>query len=176
MKKTSIVILISVLLSGTASFGQEGAATAVEITEKEAVALQVTEADAHAYLELLRSDFRTRRMAFIVAYMQLTDEESENFWSIFREYEFDSSQLNDGKISLLRYYIDSYGNLTDETADDLVERFFEHEEKRIALLRKYYEKFSGAVANAKAARFIQLENQLNTLVNLQIASQIPLMQ
>ena len=48
------------------------------------------------------------------------------------------------------------------------------EENRTDLKKKYFERFREALSPIQAARFLQTENQINLLIDLQIASQIPL--
>ena len=53
---------------------------------------------------------------------------------------------------------------------------FELEKRRTKLKKKYFKKFEKAVSAVVAAKFIQIENQINLLVDLQIASELPLIE
>jgi hypothetical protein len=64
--------------------------------------------------------------------------------------------------------------LSDEQARKLADDVFSLEEKRTDLKRKYYKKFSKIVGAKKAARFFQIENQLNAAIDLRIAAALPL--
>jgi len=66
--------------------------------------------------------------------------------------------------------------MTDENAEKLLKRVFELEEDRLNLKQKYFKKIKRVVPTVKAARFFQIENQLNMVVDLQIASALPLIQ
>ncbi len=177
MKQTITITLLSTVLTFGTAFADHhettGTATA---PENEPAVVEITEADFQAYNELMRADLRTRRMGFLAAYMDFDGDQSRAFWPIFREYEFESSQLNDGKIALIEDFMMHYDSLTDETARNLAERFFELEELRITILRKFFKKLSPEITAVKAAKFVQLENQLNNMINMQISSQIPLVQ
>ena len=51
---------------------------------------------------------------------------------------------------------------------------FDIEDQRTALKRKYFDKFQEAIPAAKAARFFQIENQLNMVLDLRLAAALPL--
>src|SRR4051794_38769894 len=61
----------------------------------------------------------------------------------------------------------------DEKATELANMRFQYEEKLLALKKKYFEKFSKALRPKLAARFFQIENQLLDVVDLQVASTLP---
>jgi len=127
-----------------------------------------------AYIELLKSDMRTEKVAVITEALQLTSEESSAFWPIHREYELELSKIVDDRIELIKDYAQHYDNLTNEKAKELAKTVFELEKRRTKLKKKYFKKFEKAVSAVVAAKFIQIENQINLLVDLQIASELPL--
>ena len=51
---------------------------------------------------------------------------------------------------------------------------FALEKRRTKLKKKYFKKFEKALSAITAAKFIQVENQINLLIDLQIASDLPL--
>ena len=126
------------------------------------------------YIELLKSDMRTEKVAVITEALQLTSEESSAFWPIHREYELELSKIVDDRIELIKDYAQHYDNLTNEKAKELAKTVFELEKRRTKLKKKYFKKFEKAVSAVVAAKFIQIENQINLLVDLQIASELPL--
>jgi hypothetical protein len=128
------------------------------------------------YIELLKSDMRTEKVAVITEALQLTSEESSAFWPIHREYELELSKIIDDRIELIKDYAQHYDNLTNEKAKELAKTVFELEKRRTKLKKKYFKKFEKAVSAIVAAKFIQIENQINLLVDLQIASELPLIE
>ncbi len=106
--------------------------------------------------------------------MQFTDAQSEAFWPLYREYELELGKLGDLRIALIKDYAMHYDGMTDEVATELVQRSFKIQEDRIKLQKKYYKKFEKALSSIDAARLMQVERQLNLLVDLQIASELPL--
>ena len=132
------------------------------------------ETNIRAYVELLRSDVKTKKTAILVELMQLTDEQAEKFWPIYREYDFELQALNDQKLAGIQEYAKNFQNMTDEKADELAKLALELENKRNELKRKYYEKVREQLGGIIAARFLQVENQMLMVIDLQIASSLPI--
>jgi hypothetical protein len=126
-----------------------------------------------AYFELLREDVRTQKVVLITDVMQFSDKEGEIFWPLYREYQFEFSKITDKKIAVIKDFAESYEEITDKKAKDLAKRTFEIEEDRIDLKKKYFKKFEKALSSKLAAKFFQLENQLNLLIDLQIVDDLP---
>ncbi len=79
-------------------------------------------------------------------------------------------------VTLIQDYAKNYGSMTEAKAGDLISRAFDLEGRRTALKRQYFEQFKEALGAVAAARFIQVENQLLMVIDLQIASSLPLVQ
>lgn len=126
-----------------------------------------------AYVELLRSDLRTAKIAIITEVVHFTDAEDEVFWPIYREYEFELSKQTDDRLRLIDTYAQVYARLTDAAADDLVVRMLDLESRRTALKQSYYQKLKAVLPARTAARVLQVENQIQLLVDLQIAASLP---
>ena len=136
--------------------------------------VEARERNLHAYIELLRSDLRTKKIALITEVMQFTEDEDAAFWPVYRGYEFELGRLTDDRLRLIERYAEVYNNLTDATADELVVKMLDLEARRNALKEKYYGKLKAALPARTAARVIQVENQIQLLVDLQIAASLPI--
>jgi hypothetical protein len=75
---------------------------------------------------------------------------------------------------LIVRYATHYQTMTDQEASELAKATFDLEAQRTELKRKYFPKFAEVVPATKAARFFQIENQLNILVDFQVAATLPL--
>ena len=64
----------------------------------------------------------------------------------------------------------------DEKADQLAQRVMALEDQRMALRRKYYELMKKALPTVLVVRFFQVENQIQLIVDLQIASNLPIIE
>jgi hypothetical protein len=127
-----------------------------------------------SYLELLRSDIRTQKVALITEAMAMTDAEAAVFWPVFRKYDSELAALNDKRIAIIKDYAQNMNQMTAAKADELTGQTFAYFENRVKLQKKYYKEISKALSPILSARFIQIERAINTLLDLQIQSEIPL--
>ena len=134
------------------------------------------EANLHAYTELLRSDLRSQKIAIITEVMQFTEDEDAKFWPVYREYESELVKLNDERLALVKDYAASYAAITDAVADRLAMGALDLEGRRHALKLKYYNRLKSVLSPKTAARFLQVENQILLILDLQIAASLPIAQ
>ncbi|GMR25701.1 MAG: hypothetical protein BMS9Abin39_1018 [Ignavibacteria bacterium] len=127
-----------------------------------------------SYFELLRQDLSTQKVAIITEVMQFTDEEADVFWPLYREFDFEKSKIGDETLKLIKDYAAHYENITDEKAVELMNTNFDLQKKELDLKRDYLEKFGKVIAPARAVKFMQVMNQIEMVIDLQIASQLPL--
>jgi hypothetical protein len=126
-----------------------------------------------AYAELLRSDLRTQKVAIITEMMGFTEEEGGKFWPLYREYETEMAALADERVDLIEEYVRDYAKVTDPAADKMARQALSLEAKRQAVKAKYYDRVAKATSPRLALRFLQVEHQLQLLIDLQIASSLP---
>jgi hypothetical protein len=132
--------------------------------------------DQEKYLELLRSDLRADKTAIVTTAMQLSDAEAEKFWPVYREYEKELASHNDKVVTLIKSYAAAYETMDDAKAKELANSWFKLQDERLNLRKSYYKKAEKAVSSTIAAQWLQVENQLGLLIDLQIASQMPLLE
>jgi outer membrane murein-binding lipoprotein Lpp len=134
------------------------------------------ELNLRAYTEFLRADVKAKRVGIVTEIMKFDDTEAAAFWPIFREYDLELSKIGDGRISLIEDYIKNYEDITDQKADQLMTQAFTLESQRAELKKKYFDKMKKTISPVTAARFFQIENQIQQIVDLQISASLPTMQ
>jgi len=127
-------------------------------------------------VEIMRSDLRTQKRALLTQALQLTEAQSEAFWPVYNEYESELIKLNDSRLTLIKDFASNYSTMTDPVAKDLVKRSFKWQEGSTKLLKKYYGKMEKVVSPIVAARWVQAEHAINSMIDVQVASEIPLIQ
>ena len=158
-----VVVVVAVIATGTLS-AQQAAVTPAETRDE----------NLRAYVELMRADVMAQKVAFITELMEFTDVEDKAFWPIYREYDVELSKINDERVSGIEEYARNYEKVTDALADKLATKALELESRRTALKQKYYARFKSALSPKTAARFLQVENQLLMIIDLQIAAALPI--
>jgi hypothetical protein len=170
-KYTPRTVLVMLTLLASATFASAQAAKPNSATTDD-----TRDANLRAYVQLLRSDLRTEKVAIITEVMTFTEDEDAKFWPIYREYETKLANLNDERLKGIKEYADNYDKITDDLADRLVRGALSLEERRNALKLDVYNKLKTALSAKTAARFLQVENQILLLLDLQIASSLPIVQ
>jgi hypothetical protein len=131
------------------------------------------EQNLNTYIDLIRKDVRSQKSAIMDAVMQLDPDQAAKFWPIYRDYDADLKKLNDLRLANIKDYAQSYNNLNDAKADQLIQNAISYQKQRMDLLAKYYERVKESLGAVTAARFAQVEQQLLLLIDLQIDSSLP---
>ena len=126
------------------------------------------------YIELLRSNVRRDRAQILGAVMQLDAEDAAKFWPIYAEYDAELAKLNDQRVANIKEYARNYNHMTDTKADELIQNAMSYRRMRSELLTRYYERVKQSLGAFTAARFVQVEDQLLLIIDLQIDSSLPL--
>jgi hypothetical protein len=132
------------------------------------------ELNLRSYIALLRSDLRSSKAGVVEQVMLLNESEGAKFWPIYREYEAELIKLWDDKLAVIRDYVARYDQLTEKEANDIAEKAFALEIRKTELKRKYFPRVAKALSSQSAVRFFQVENQLLMLIDLQVASLLPI--
>lgn len=151
-------------------------AVTVAMAQSTAQSATPNQAGIDSDITLLRSDLQTQRTAVVTDEMKLTDDQSKTFWPLYREYTTKQQEIGDQRVELIKDYANSYATMDDATADGLAQRQLKFWQARLKLQSAYYPKFKKAVGAKQAAKFLQIDNRLNLLVDLQLASSIPVLQ
>jgi len=128
------------------------------------------------YVELLRSDIKTQKVAVITGAMQLEEGQSDAFWQIYRDYDYELSDIVDQRIANIKNYASNFSSMTDEKAAELAKTSFKIEGDRAKLRQKYYKKFENELSPLVGARWLMIERTINNLMDLQIQAEMPLIQ
>ena len=105
--------------------------------------------------------------------MQLTPEESKKFWPIYDEYQKSLFKLNNSRIQNWTNAGD-LSQLTDENADQLIKEDINLRKQRDELLAQSYELVKQSLGAMTAARFMLVESQLQSIIDLQLDSRLPI--
>jgi hypothetical protein len=132
---------------------------------------------AAAYVEYARADMREDKVVTINQAMKLdqNDPNYNAFWHEYYPYEAELKKLNDERLALIRDYQFNMNKMNDDTANSLAKRAFAIREKKLELLDEYYKKIRKATSPVIAARFLQVEYDIGLLLDLEIASNLPLL-
>ncbi len=129
-------------------------------------------------ITLTRAALETQRKAVIVQNIQLSAEESSAFWSVYNDYRAEMQKIGDKRVAVITDYADAYRNnaLSDKAAEKLLNRYLNVLQDQIKVKKKFVSKFKKVMPAKRVARFYQVDNRLDLLLNMQIAKGVPLVE
>jgi len=127
-------------------------------------------------VSLLRQDIRSKKKQLIAANLTLTDAEATKFWPVYDQYSAEQAKLGDEKYALIKEYAQNFGSLTNDQALSLTNRSLALDEKVVQLRTKYVPIINKVLPGTKTATFFQMDRRITALLDLQLASEIPLVQ
>lgn len=127
-------------------------------------------------LALLRQDLRAKRKQLIAANLRLTEMEASKFWPVYDQYIKELIAINDKKFGLIQEYADNYGKLTNERALLFIRNWLDMDIATAQLRQRYVPIVAKTLDGTKAATFFQLDRRIAMMMEVQVSSQIPLVQ
>jgi len=127
-----------------------------------------------AYIDLMRTNVRDQKAEIMGSVMELNAADSAKFWPIYSEYDAELAKVNDLRVANIKEYAANYSQMTDAKADELIQNALNYRKQRSELLAKYYGRVKESLGAVTAARFAQIEDQLLLIIDLQIASSLPI--
>lgn len=127
-------------------------------------------------LDLLRKDLRSKRKQLIATNLSLTDTEATKFWPVYDQYVSELIVINDQKFGLIQNYADNWGKLTNEQSLSFIRQWLDADIATAQLRQKYVPIVSKVLDGRKSATFFQLDRRIAMMIELQVSSQMPLVQ
>lgn len=125
-------------------------------------------------IQALRADLRAQRKEITAQNMNLTADEATKFWPIFDQYRKEAIKPNDERWSLIKEYAANYDTMTDAQAQDYMNRSTAVDQQLLSLRMKYVPVFEKVISAKKTALWYQIDHRIDLLINLQLASVIPM--
>ena len=123
---------------------------------------------------MLRENIQGQRKQIVAANLPLTPDEATKFWPIYQQYRTEASKNGDERWALIQDYAKNYQTMTDAQANEYIKREAANEQKVIALRMKYVPMFEKVISPKKTALFCQIDHRVDLMIQLQLASTIPM--
>jgi hypothetical protein len=155
-----VVLTLTLTAANHTAFAQRETAIGVEVERD---------------LALMRRDLRAEKKQLIALNVPLTETEATKFWPVYDEYTLEMSKINDAFYALIKEYAANQKTLTDAQASSLINRWAAIQVQQAQTRQKYIPIVEKVIPSRKAALFFQVDRRLYALMDLQVASQIPLL-
>ena len=73
-------------------------------------------------IAVVRANMQADRTTLITTGMNFNEKEGAAFWPIYKQYEYERSRLDDGRVAVIKEYTQKYPNLTDAEAKAMAEK------------------------------------------------------
>jgi len=174
MRASRIAVILGIcFVAGQAVVAQNKTSTEQQSANTATAAQSPQELNIEEYIKLLREDVSSEKAKLLGQVMQFDAEDAAKFWPIYRDYDAELRKVNDLRVANILEYSRSYTNMTDAKADELIKNAMTFQKQRDELLGKYYERVKQELGAVTAARFVQVEHQLLTIIDLKIVSSLP---
>jgi len=153
------VLLTAAVLLATPAFAENAAPTA-----------------SGTNAEILMQKIKADKKLLVASNMELTDAEAKNFWPLYDAYQKELESINRNLGGTIKEYADAFnkGPVANDTAKKLMNEALSVQESELKVRRTYAEKIGKVLSASKTARYIQIETKIRSIINAELASQIPL--
>ena len=127
-------------------------------------------------LNLLRQDLRSKRKQLIAANLKLTEADAAKFWPVYDQYMTELIAINDRKFGLIQEYADNWGKLTNDQSLLFARNWLDMDIATAQLRQKYVPIVAKVLDGRKTTTFFQLDRRIAMMLELQVSSQMPLVQ
>jgi len=134
------------------------------------------QAQFNDYLEVTREVIKTEKKAMIAEVMQLSEEKSKVFWPLYNEFQEKLYIVNTKAFNLIQDFAANYGNMSAEKATELLKAAMAIDQERLKVEKTFFKKFQKILSPQKTLRYYQAENKIETMINSELASEIPLLE
>ena len=128
----------------------------------------------HDEQQQLIAKIQTDKYSIVLKTLALDDSQIQAFTPIYDKYQVERKKLFDRAAELLDLYASNYESMTDDAAKKILKDWFSLQDDEETLTRKYSKQFEKVLPPAKVIRFVQIENKLNTMLQLRAVANIPL--
>ena len=126
------------------------------------------------FYDLLKSDVSMRRRSLVKKHLKMDAAEEAKFKPIFDEYLEEITEFYDDKRKRYQETLENFDAMNENTAIEIGEEFFKFNEERLALKKRYFERMKQELSPSTVIRFFQIDYQIDLLIDVQIAGEVPL--
>ena len=124
----------------------------------------------------VRKDAAADINTIIGASMRFSADENTKFWPLYKAYEGRRKPMADERLAIIKDYANNYTAMSDAKALELMQRSLSLEDKMAAAKREFLAELGKTFPGKTVARFSQVHRRIDMLLDLTIASEIPLVQ
>lgn len=126
-------------------------------------------------IDLTRSIVQGQRQGIVGASLPLTQPESQAFWPLYAEYQKAMTEVSDRTVKLIKEYAKHQDSMSDKRAAKLLDEYFSIEQAKLGVRVQYRQELGDVLPAKKVARFFQIENKMDAMLDMELSRGVPLM-
>jgi hypothetical protein len=123
-------------------------------------------------IELMQSLYGMEKRDIVAEFIELSEVQEQEFWTLYDAYENERKELGKKKFQLLQSYVDDYGQVKAEDADNFMKQAIPLRIKSDKLTDNYYKKIKTKTDPIVAMQFYQIENYLADAIKMELLEDI----
>ena len=124
-------------------------------------------------IAIIQNLYGMEKRTIYMKVMDLSPGDSVSFWPLYNEYEDDRKDLGTRRIKNMERFTGKYPAISAEELDEIAEEAIDIAEGFLEIQEDYYEKMKEATSTMTAAKFLQLESFLNSVIQSELAVRMP---
>jgi hypothetical protein len=124
-------------------------------------------------IQLVQSIWGMEKRQIVTDFMALSPAEAEKFFVIYDKFSMEMKKLGEERLMIISEYGVNYSKMTNEKADELITRLMKNNTNVDKLITKYYAMFKKDLGGLTAAKYVQLELYLQTMMRAELQNNIP---
>jgi hypothetical protein len=133
-----------------------------------------TQQQVAAAIDTIRMETESARKQTVAANMTFTDMEATAFWPVYDAYRAAMNKARDGEWMVIQTYAMNQSKLSDSLAQRLVGQWMDSRKAQQDVRTQFLPQFAKAIGWMKTARFYQVDNKMDLIVDVSRSSSIPL--
>ena len=123
-------------------------------------------------IELMQSLYGMEKRDIVAEFIELSEVQEQEFWTLYDAYENERKELGKKKFQLLQSYVDDYGQVKPEDADNFMKQAIPLRIKSDKLTDNYYKKIKTRTDPIVDMQFYQIENYLADAIRMELLEDI----
>ena len=133
-------------------------------------------ASVDSVINTFRAEMQKSRADIMAKNLTLSAEQAAKFWPVFDKYQKEQNAIMGAHLKDVAKYAENFQTLDDAGALAFINAHLDRDAKMTALRKKWLPEFQKVLPTKLAVRAIQIDRRLSLMAQMDLASQLPLVQ
>ena len=158
------------------AFSFVAAAAQAQSSAQQVSAGPASVASVDSVINKFRTDMQKSRADIMAKNLTLSAEQAAKFWPVFDKYQKEQNAVMGAHLKDVAKYAENFKTLDDAAALAFINAHLDRDAKMTALRKKWLPEFQKVLPTKLAVRAIQIDRRLSLMAQMDLASQLPLVQ